>query len=194
MKFLHGVTNLDRIDSNGFRANVGIILTNGSGSVLLAGRAGQSGWQFPQGGILVDESPEQAMYRELREEIGLEPDHIEVLGVTREWLRYRLPERFIRHDTRPVCIGQKQLWYLLLLRAPHPSLRFDTTSTPEFDRWRWTDYWSPVAEVIYFKRGVYLEALGELAPVLFPNGPPPCPDWPADWRLSVDAESARAGP
>ena len=191
MPGLEGMANLDRIDSKGFRANVGIILTNGSGSVLLAGRIGQNGWQFPQGGIHADESPEEAMYRELREEIGLRAEDVDILGSTRQWLRYRLPERFIRHDTTPICIGQKQRWFLLLLRAPHPTLRFDTTATPEFDRWRWAYYWDPVGEVIYFKRRVYLEALEELAPLAFPGGAPSRPEWPADWNLVLDRKSRR---
>jgi len=94
------------IDSDGYRANVGIVLSNSEGAVLWARRAGQDAWQFPQGGINADEDPEQAMYRELWEEVGLKPEHVEIVGVTRKWLRYRLPKRFIRRDSQPVCIGQ----------------------------------------------------------------------------------------
>ncbi len=74
------------IDSDGFRPNVGIILVNSSGQVLWARRCGQDAWQFPQGGIKTDESAEDAMYRELKEEVGLTPTDVEVLGVTRGWL------------------------------------------------------------------------------------------------------------
>jgi putative (di)nucleoside polyphosphate hydrolase len=175
---------LDRIDSQGYRANVGIILSDDAGLLLLGGRIGQPGWQFPQGGIRIEESPEQAMYRELEEEIGLHRADVEVLGSTHGWLRYRLPERYVRRDATPLCIGQKQRWFLLRLLAPKASLRLDTTAMPEFDRWRWVDYWRPVEEVIHFKRQVYLCALVELAPRL-PSGPPPPPpdEWPAQWRL-----------
>jgi putative (di)nucleoside polyphosphate hydrolase len=176
---------MDNIDKDGFRANVGIILSNGNGAVLLGGRVRQKGWQFPQGGIQVNESVEEAMYRELEEEIGLEPDHVEVLGNTQCWLRYELPEKYIRHHVQPVCIGQKQQWYLLRLVAGEDCLRLDTTVAPEFDRWRWVDFWHPVQEVIYFKRQVYFQALCELGPVLFPDGAPPRPDWwPEEWRLN----------
>ena len=176
---------LDCIDSQGYRANVGIILSDDSGQLLLGGRIGQPGWQFPQGGIRVDESPEQAMYRELGEEIGLRRGDVEILASTQDWLRYRLPERYIRRETLPLCIGQKQRWFLLRLLASKERLRVDTTPTPEFDRWRWVDYWQPVEEVIHFKRQVYVRALVELAPRLPSGPPPPRPgDWPEDWWLS----------
>lgn len=173
---------MDRIDSRGYRANVGIVVSDETGLVLLGGRVGQPGWQFPQGGIRVDESPRQAMFRELDEEIGLGPDDVQILGTTRGWLRYRLPERYIRRDAHPLCVGQKQRWFLLRLRTGKERLRADTTATPEFDRWRWVDYWQPVQEVIHFKRRVYVRALTQLGPFLRPK-PPPQPEWPSEWRL-----------
>ena len=103
------------IDSDGFRPNVGIILVNALGQVLWARRIGQDAWQFPQGGIQGRETPEQAMFRELKEEIGLSPGDVKVLAVTRGWLRYRLPKRMIRRHSHPVCVGQKQKWFLFKL-------------------------------------------------------------------------------
>ena len=168
----------DWIDAEGFRANVGIILANAGNKLMLGGRVGAKGWQFPQGGMVEGESPLDAMYRELREEVGLEPHDVEVLGVTRDWLRYRLPDKFIRRHSEPLCIGQKQRWFMLRLRSPESRLRFDSTDHPaEFDRWRWADYWDPVREVIYFKRRVYSRALHELGPLAFPGGLPEYPDW-----------------
>ncbi|MDP6436027.1 MAG: RNA pyrophosphohydrolase [Gammaproteobacteria bacterium] len=173
---------MDHYDSNGFRSNVGIILTRDDATLLLGGRAGRTGWQFPQGGIQIDETPLEAMYRELAEEIGLDRGDVEVLGETSGWLHYRLPERYIRHDSKPLCIGQKQRWFLLRLLSPDRKLRLDSTDLPEFDRWRWVDYWRPVKEVIYFKRQVYVTALAELAPLLFPENVPPQPRWwPEAW-------------
>ncbi|MCP4001640.1 MAG: RNA pyrophosphohydrolase [Gammaproteobacteria bacterium] len=183
---------MDHFDSNGFRSNVGIILTSQEGSLLLGGRKGQSGWQFPQGGIQVDETPEEAMFRELNEEIGLDVEDVEVLGQTRDWLHYRLPERLIRKDREPVCIGQKQIWFMLRLTASENNLRMDTTDTPEFDRWRWVDYWYPVKEVIHFKRQVYVSALSELAPLLFTENIPPRPNWwPEKWSASPEHPADR---
>lgn len=178
---------MDTIDSEGFRANVGIIVCTPGGGVLIGGRIGQDGWQFPQGGIQRDESPEAAMFRELGEEVGLGPDDVQVLGCTRDWLRYRLPDQFIRRNVRPLCVGQKQRWYLLRLLAADSRLRLDASPTPEFDRWRWVSYWEPVREVIWFKRPVYIQALSELGPILFPGGLPPRPGWwQPDWDGTVD--------
>ena len=106
---------MDFIDDQGFRANVGIILTDGDGRVLIAGRRGRGGWQFPQGGIQPEETTEAAMFRELHEEVGLAPSDVELVGSTEGWLRYRLPDRYIRREQTPLCIGQKQRWFLLQL-------------------------------------------------------------------------------
>lgn len=154
------------IDSDGFRPNVGIILANQCGQVLWAKRIGQDAWQFPQGGINVDETPEQAMYRELYEEVGLQPEHVRVLACTRGWLRYRLPRRLMRKDSRPLCIGQKQKWFLLELISPDEQVKVDLSDSPEFDDWRWVSYWFPVGRVVAFKRDVYRRAMKELAPRL----------------------------
>jgi putative (di)nucleoside polyphosphate hydrolase len=184
----------DDIDSEGFRANVGIILSNDEGKLLLAGRVGSSGWQFPQGGMHRGESPEEAMYRELQEEVGLEVEDVEILGSTRDWLRYRLPEKFVRRGSAPVCIGQKQRWFILRLLGPENRVRFDRAENPEFDRWRWVDFWRPVNEVIYFKRRVYARALHELGPLVYPSGLPPRPRWwPMRWRAVFDKDLARDG-
>jgi putative (di)nucleoside polyphosphate hydrolase len=182
-RWKRGCLTLDRIDSQGFRANVGIIISDDQRQLLLGGRVGHGGWQFPQGGIRVRETPEQAMYRELAEEVGLGPDDVQIIGHTHGWIRYRLPERFVRRDSRPLCIGQKQRWFLLRLCAPKDRLRGDATATPEFDRWRWVSYWDPVEAVIYFKRRTYLRVLDEFAPLLFADAVPTRPEWPAQWRL-----------
>lgn len=182
----------DWIDEQGYRANVGIILSNVDRKLLLGGRAGQGGWQFPQGGMLRGEDAEAAMYRELEEEIGLGPEDVELLGVTRDWLRYRLPDRYLRRGSEPLCIGQKQRWYLLRLVSDPDRLCFDRSDTPEFDRVRWVDYWRPVKEVIYFKRRVYASALHELGSELYPEGVPAWPRWwPQRWRVMFERDIAR---
>jgi len=154
------------VDAEGFRPNVGIVLASAAGRVLWAKRIGMEAWQFPQGGLNPGETAEQALYRELREEIGLEPGHVELLGSTREWLRYTLPHRYIRKGRIPLCIGQKQKWFALRLVAPDSAVRFDQGTPPEFDQRRWVDYWMPLREVVPFKRAVYEAALHELEPLL----------------------------
>ena len=157
------------IDSDGYRPNVGIILCNRDAQLLWARRIGQDAWQFPQGGIRSDETPEDALYRELAEEVGLHPEHVQIISSTQGWLRYRLPKRFIRHDSNPVCIGQKQIWYLLRLTCSEDAVCLNRSEQPEFDNWRWVDYWHPLQEVISFKRAVYKRALREFAPLVLPE-------------------------
>lgn len=153
------------IDPDGYRPNVGIILMRSDGSVFWARRVSRDGWQFPQGGMNTDETPIEAMYRELYEETGLESHHVDVLGATPGWLRYRLPRRSIRTNSKPVCIGQKQVWFLLKLNADESQVRLDLTDTPEFDSWRWVSFWYPGDNVVHFKRDVYIQALHLLSPL-----------------------------
>ena len=56
--------------------------------MLWARRINQEAWQFPQGGINDRETPEEALYRELNEEVGLEAGDVRILACTRGWLRY----------------------------------------------------------------------------------------------------------
>ena len=163
------------IDRQGYRPNVGIMLCNHERRLFWGRRVGQNAWQFPQGGIKSDETPEAAMYRELHEEVGLLPSQVTLLGSTRGWLRYRLPKRFIRRHCGPTCIGQKQVWFLLRVDCGEKGFCLDRTEKPEFDAWRWVKYWQPIREVVYFKREVYQRALLELEPLLYPNGAPERP-------------------
>ncbi len=156
----------DDIDAEGFRPNVGIIVSSPRGEVLWARRCGHDAWQFPQGGISRGESPEEAMLRELGEEVGLKEEHVHILGQTRGWLKYRLPARYVRQDRQPRCIGQKQKWFLLRLTAEASEIRLDCTQPAEFDAWRWVSFWYPLNQVVSFKREVYRKALKELAPRL----------------------------
>jgi len=154
------------IDSKGYRPNVGIILCNDEGRVFWAKRKGANSWQFPQGGIDGNEDPETAMYRELWEETGLRTEDVQLLGRTRYWLRYKLPERYIRKNSIPLCIGQKQIWFMLRLLGDESMVRFDCGHKQEFDNYRWVDYWYPLQDVVYFKRRVYRKAMDELGSLL----------------------------
>jgi putative (di)nucleoside polyphosphate hydrolase len=154
------------IDAEGFRPNVGIIISNSQGQVLWARRVGgQDAWQFPQGGIQANESPEAALYRELGEEVGLSEKDVSIIACTRGWLRYRLPKHLRRHQSTPLCIGQKQKWFLLEFNADNDQVCLNHNGEKaEFDHWRWVSYWYPLEQVIAFKRDVYRRALKELAP------------------------------
>ncbi|WP_026376383.1 RNA pyrophosphohydrolase [Aestuariibacter salexigens] len=165
------------IDAEGFRANVGIVICNKVGEVFWARRYGQHSWQFPQGGIDQGETAQQAMYRELHEEVGLQQQDVKILGESRGWLRYKLPKRLIRQGSDPVCIGQKQKWFLLQLTCKEQDVDVLKSGHPEFDDWRWVSYWYPIRNVVSFKRDVYRRVMAEFVNIAMPqqskNQPPP---------------------
>jgi putative (di)nucleoside polyphosphate hydrolase len=154
------------LDREGYRPNIGIILVNQRDKVFWGKRIGEHSWQFPQGGINKGETPEQAMYRELHEEVGLLPEHVHIIGRTRDWLRYDVPREWIRREWRSVYKGQKQIWFLLRLLGRDSDVSLRATEHPEFDAWRWSEYWVPMDAVIEFKRVVYETALTELSRLL----------------------------
>jgi putative (di)nucleoside polyphosphate hydrolase len=156
------------IDRDGYRPNVGIILTNARNQVFWGKRIRQDSWQFPQGGIQHGETPEQAMYRELHEEVGLQPCHVRILGRTREWMRYDVPQDWVKREWRGNYKGQKQIWFLLRLTGRDCDVSLRASGHPEFDAWRWNEYWIEMDSVIEFKRDVYRMALNELARYLHP--------------------------
>jgi len=172
------------IDREGYRPNVGIVIANGRNEVFWGKRVGEHAWQFPQGGIQAGESPEDAMYRELMEEVGLEADHVKILGRTRDWLRYDVPRHWVRRDTRSLYRGQKQIWFLLRLTGRDCDVCLRRSEKPEFDAWRWTRYWVPLENVVDFKREVYHSALSELARFISLR---PDPDWSGGVPTAVGA-------
>lgn len=152
------------IDEEGYRLNVGIIVTNGEGKILWAKRIGsQNAWQFPQGGVKAGEAAVDAMYRELAEELGMQPTDVEIVAESKRWEKYRLPRRFQRKSAKPLCIGQKQKWFLLKRLGADACINLEASGTPEFDQWRWVSYWYPLKQVIFFKRRVYAKVLREFA-------------------------------
>jgi len=155
------------LDRDGYRPNVGIVIVNPNNEVFWGKRIREHSWQFPQGGIKQGETPEQAMYRELYEEVGLRPEHVHLLTRTRDWLRYDVPKHWIKREWRSTYRGQKQIWFLLRLTAKDCDINLRASGHPEFDAWRWAGFWVPLEGVIEFKRGVYRHALNELAGVLF---------------------------
>lgn len=151
------------MDKDGYRSNVAIVISNGCGQVLLAKRLGQRAWQFPQGGIDTGESVEQALYRELYEEVGLQQDDVQIIQQSKRWLRYRIPENMQRKRSLPRCIGQKQRWFFLRLISEQKKINFNITDSPEFDAWEWVNYWYPISAVVSFKKNVYRQALVEFS-------------------------------
>ena len=129
----------DVIDKNGYRANVGIVLMNQHKELFFAKRRYQSGWQFPQGGIKLGETPEHAMYRELLEEVGLTKNDTELLSESSHWYQYKIPKKHLRKSKqgKPFVIGQKQKWFLLKLMGSDETISLTHNSKfQEFDTWK----------------------------------------------------------
>ncbi|WMY97521.1 MAG: RNA pyrophosphohydrolase [Arsenophonus sp.] len=154
------------IDNKGYRYNVGIIICNKKTQVLWARRFGKNAWQFPQGGIQYLESPIEAMYRELFEEIGLSKQDVKILTHTKKWTKYKIPKKLIRKDSNPTCIGQKQKWFLLKLITHEYNINILRSKNPEFDHWKWVNYWYPLKKVISFKRNVYKHVMKQFEPIV----------------------------
>ncbi len=153
-------------DKDGYRPNVGIIISNNEGKVFWARRVSGDGWQFPQGGLNSDESVLDGMYRELHEETGMTPSQVELVAHTQDWLRYDLPKRYLRPTRNgrrnSGFKGQKQIWFMLKLKESGFEPDFSCAETPEFDDWRWVNYWYALDNIVSFKRTVYQRALEEL--------------------------------
>ncbi len=151
------------LDRDGYRPNVAIVVVNGRNQVFWGKRVREHSWQFPQGGINPGETPEQAMYRELHEEVGLSapprPDswpHARVAalrGAAALGESASGAAATAGRNRSGTCSGWSAATATCALRA---------SDHPEFDAWRWHDYWVPLDTVIEFKREVYRRALTEL--------------------------------
>ena len=156
------------IDKEGYSENVAIVIINNDHKVLWAKRANENAWQFPQGGIKSNETIEEAMFRELKEEVGIDESKIEILGRTNDWLYYDVPKNWVRKDNN-LYKGQKQIWFLLKFLGNENDIYLKNSPKPEFDNWSWVDYWKPNKEVIDFKKDVYSKALIQLESFINPN-------------------------
>ena len=149
------------IDKNGFRLNVGIILTNYNQRVFFGKRINKNVWQFPQGGLKNNESHVNGMFRELKEEIGLNKDDVVIMGKTTKWLSYEIPKSYIKGASN--YKGQKQIWFLLKFIKEDIAIDLNTTTKPEFDQWTWIKYEDAIKKTIKFKSFVYKKAYSELS-------------------------------
>ncbi len=160
------MANSSSLSRNKYRSNVAIVLCNNRNQVLWARRIGHDGWQFPQGGIDQNESTLDAVYREMEEELGLKPTHVELIGSTKNWLTYEIPRKYIRKGSQHRFKGQKQKWFMFKFIGNESDFCLDCSGHPEFDDWKWVNYWTPADRVISFKREVYRKALTELEPYI----------------------------
>ncbi len=149
--------------TKGYRKNVGLVILNKEGDVLLCKRKNTSYWQFPQGGIDKKELPLDAAYRELYEEVNISKDEISLIAEAQNWINYDVPAE---HKKFSLALknfkGQTQKWFLFMLKKKvHISFNNDTIQ--EFDDYKWVSYWYPLNKIIWFKRDVYKQVLREFA-------------------------------
>ena len=114
-----------------------------------------------QGGLKNQESHVNGMFRELKEEIGLDRDDVIIIGKTTKWLSYEIPKSYIKGASN--YKGQKQIWFLLKFLREDSVINLNTTTKPEFDQWEWIKYEDAIKKTINFKSYVYKKAYSELS-------------------------------
>ena len=150
------------MSDSGYRLNVGLIVANKNGRVLLCKRKGENSWQFPQGGIDYAENSLKAAKRELLEEVGIKSRSIELIESLDEWLKYDIPKKKRRKKIiNKNFKGQKQKWFLFKLKED-VEISFENDPDNEFDDFKWVSYWYPLNVIVSFKEKVYRKALNKL--------------------------------
>lgn len=150
-----------------YRPCVGLMILGPGGGVFAGNRIDTPGpaWQMPQGGVDKGETPEEAALRELHEETGLSPHHIELVRETADWVLYDLPEDKIGVLLGGKYRGQKQKWFACRLTAPESAINI-ATEEPEFDAWRWMTPAALTEGIVPFKRHVYEAVFAEFGELL----------------------------
>ena len=154
-------------EESNYRLNVGLIIVNNYGKVLICKRKNSNQWQFPQGGIDEGESPIEAAKREIFEEVGIKPSKIKVLGKIKDWVRYEIPKELAKKSFKKKgIVGQKQKWFIFKIKS-EACISFVNDPDNEFDDFAWVSYWRPIALIVSFKKEVYRNVLAELLPIYF---------------------------
>ena len=154
-------------EESNYRLNVGLIIVNNYGKVLICKRKNSNQWQFPQGGIDKGESPIEAAEREIFEEVGIKSSQIRVLGKIKDWVKYEIPKKLAKKNFKKKgIVGQKQKWFIFKIKSK-ASISFINDPDNEFDDFAWVSYWHPIALIVSFKKDVYRSVLAELLPIYF---------------------------
>ena len=145
---------MKQVDSRPYRPCVGIMLVNRQNEVFIARRIGAPGyhWQMPQGGIDNNESPREAAFREMKEEIGT--NNAEIIGECPEWYSYDLPGKLSRQIWKGQYRGQTQKWVALRFTGSDSDINIETEE-PEFISWQWLSPEQLVQRAVPFKQDVY---------------------------------------
>lgn len=126
-------------------------------------------WQFPQGGIDSSETPYEAVLRELKEETGIDQKSVEILGTTQTYLQYDYPPSVMQELNVSKTwryAGQQVQFFLIRYFGSDEDINVQNVPKPEFDAWKWVDYWEPLRLIVEFKRDMYDRAMTELVAYL----------------------------
>lgn len=153
----------DTLESTLYRPAVGMMIVNKENKIFMGQRHEQlaPAWQMPQGGISPHEETDQAMLRELQEEVGTRD--IEIIVKSKEWYTYDLPEELAKRLWNGRFKGQKQIWYALRFRGYDEDINIHTYH-PEFRLWKWVEKEGVLDLAIPFKRHLYERVLEDLWP------------------------------
>lgn len=147
-----------------YRPAIGIALFNSEGKIFVAERVDSQGaWQLPQGGIDEGEEPEQALFREMREEIGT--DKAEIIASMDEWLYYDFPPHIVKKFDNKHR-GQRTKWFALRFKGTNEDFNLETYETPEFRSWQWIEINKILEYVVHFKRESYEKIVTEFSKYL----------------------------
>ncbi len=141
-----------------YRPCVGVMLVNAEGKAFVGKRIDNregDWWQMPQGGVDDGEDLDKAMLRELEEEIGARPDHVEIVARLPEELYYDLPPELQGKLWSGRFRGQRQTWYLARFTGGDGDIDIAADDHPEFCEWKWVDPELLPELIVPFKREVY---------------------------------------
>ena len=122
-------------------------------------------WQMPQGGIDEGEDPATAALRELKEETGIDEQHVQIIAQSAEEHFYDLPEELIGKIWKGRYRGQRQTWHLMRFNGEDQHIDI-ATSHAEFSAWKWEKPNLLPDLIVPFKKDLYRAILGEFAPLI----------------------------
>jgi putative (di)nucleoside polyphosphate hydrolase len=156
----------DPIAALPYRPGVGIMLLSAEGSVFVAQRIDMpsDAWQMPQGGIDKGETPIEAAWREMKEEVGT--DRAELLAESHDWYTYDLPRDLAARLWRGRFRGQRQKWFVFRFTGTDRDIDITSHDHPEFSTWRWVSMADLPALIVPFKRPLYQQLVGEFRPLI----------------------------